>query len=90
MTKKEFIIEVAEKMDVPVRIVNEFFDKFVLVLKDRLVEGEKVQLSALGTFETAERAGRTSINPFTKETVKIEPKKVVKFKPSKFLKETVK
>ncbi|AIA29728.1 DNA-binding protein [Mycoplasmopsis californica] len=89
MTKKEFMAEVAEKMGVPVRTANEFFDKFIIVLKDYLSEGEKVQLSVLGTFDVVERARRETTNPFTKELLVIEPKKVIKFRPSKFLKEAV-
>ncbi|WP_029608504.1 HU family DNA-binding protein [Mycoplasma simbae] len=89
MTKKEFITEVAERMGVPVRIASDFFDKFVVVLKDKLVQGHKIQLSALGTFETSTREGRTTINPFTKETITVPSKKVVKFRVSKYLKDAV-
>ncbi|MCS4536682.1 MULTISPECIES: HU family DNA-binding protein [unclassified Mycoplasma] len=87
MTKKEFVAEVADLMGVPVRIANDFFEKFISVLKDCLVRDEKVQLSALGTFETVVRDGRDAINHFTKEKITIKKKRVVKFKPSKYLKE---
>ncbi|MBU4690365.1 HU family DNA-binding protein [Mycoplasma sp. ES3157-GEN-MYC] len=89
MTKKEFVAEVAELMDVPVRVANDFFDKFVFVLKERLTNDEKVQLSSLGTFETSIRKGRETLNPFTKESITIEQKRVVKFKPSKYLKDVI-
>ncbi|WP_308495575.1 HU family DNA-binding protein [Mycoplasmopsis mucosicanis] len=89
MTKKEFVAEIAELMNVPVRNASEFFDKFIYVLQDNLAKGEKVQLSTLGTFETVERAARESINPFTKAKTLTPAKKAIKFKSSKYLKEAI-
>lgn len=89
MTKKEFIIAIAEKLDAPVREVNEFFNAFVFVLKEELIAENKVQLSNLGIFETKIRRGRETINPFTKEELLVPEKRVVKFTPSKYLKDLV-
>ncbi|QBF34390.1 HU family DNA-binding protein [Mycoplasmopsis phocirhinis] len=89
MTKKEFVAEVASLMGVPVRIANDFFEKFIDVLKDTLARDEKVQLSSLGTFETVVRDERDTINHFTKEKITIKKKRVVKFKPSKYLKDNL-
>ena len=38
-------------------------------------------LVGFGTFSVSERAGRTGINPATKQPIEIPAKKVVKFKP---------
>lgn len=91
MTKKEFFIEVAERMDVPVRVVDEFFDNFVFILKEKLIAEIKVQLSILGTFEVKVKKGRTTINPFieSKDQIVVPEKRVVKFTPSKYLREIV-
>ncbi|WP_406616195.1 HU family DNA-binding protein [Mycoplasmopsis hyopharyngis] len=91
MTKKEFFIEVAERMDVPVRVVDEFFDNFVFILKEKLIAEIKVQLSILGTFEVKVKKGRTTINPFieSKDQIVVPEKRVVKYTPSKYLREIV-
>ncbi|WP_308507156.1 HU family DNA-binding protein [Mycoplasmopsis anatis] len=91
MTKKEFISKIAERCDVPVKEVDKFFDAFVFVLKEELIAEERVQLSDLGTFTTQIKRGRTTTNPFspTKEVITVPEKRVVKYKPSKYLRELV-
>ncbi|KKB26664.1 DNA-binding histone-like protein HU [Mycoplasmopsis meleagridis] len=96
MTKKEFILEIAKQMDVPVRMADKFFDAFVFVLKEQLIAEEKIQLSNLGTFDTKVRRGREAVNPFAKEQgenekqiITIPEKRIVKFTPSKYLRDIV-
>lgn len=91
ITKKEFYIEMAERLDVPVRVINEFFDTFIFILKEKLIAEVKVQLSTLGTFETKVKKGRTTVNPFTenKDQIVVPEKRIVKFTPSKYLREIV-
>ena len=54
-----------------------------------LVEGDKVALKGLGTFEVRERKARTGINPRTRETIEIPASKVPAFKASSTLKDAV-
>ncbi|UUD35503.1 HU family DNA-binding protein [Mycoplasmopsis caviae] len=89
MTKKEFIQKVADMLEVPVRVADKYFDSFLFVLKEQLIAEDKVQLSDLGTFETKIRRGRETINPFTNEPIQVPEKRVVKFTPSKYLREIV-
>ncbi|EGV00497.1 HU family DNA-binding protein [Mycoplasmopsis columbina] len=89
MTKKEFVAEVARQLEVPVRVADKYFDAFLFVLKEQLIAEDKVQLSQLGTFETKIRRGRDTVNPFNKEEIHVPEKRVVKFTPSKYLREIV-
>ncbi|WP_029512877.1 HU family DNA-binding protein [Mycoplasmopsis iners] len=89
MTKKEFISQVAEQLNVPVRTADQFFNAFLFVLKEQLIAEEKIQLSNLGSFETKVRRGRETVNPFTKKDLVVPEKRVVKFTPSKYLREIV-
>ncbi|MGY5139217.1 HU family DNA-binding protein [Mycoplasmopsis gallinarum] len=96
MTKKEFISQVAEQMSnklekqVSIKEAEMFFDAFVFVLKEEMIAENKVQLSNLGTFETIIRKGRKTVNPFKKNEELIVPeKRVVRFKPSKYLRDIV-
>jgi len=67
-------------------IVDLLFD----TISDTLKDGNKVEISGFGKFEVRERAGRTGINPQTKETIEISPVRIPAFKASKNLKEYVK
>ncbi|VEU78278.1 HU family DNA-binding protein [Mycoplasmopsis columbinasalis] len=89
MTKKEFITEVAKKLGKPVRTVDQFFEAFLFVLKEQLIAEEKVLLSHLGIFETKYKSGLRKLNPFTNEVIDVPQKRVVKFTPSKYLKDIV-
>lgn len=89
MTKKEFITAVADRLDVPVKTADEFFDAFVFILKEELIAENKVQLANLGIFETKVRRGRETVNPFTMEELVVPEKRVIKFTPSKYLKDLV-
>ncbi|MEA4115307.1 HU family DNA-binding protein [Mycoplasma sp. 744] len=91
MTKKEFILEVAKQMNVTAKEADKFFDAFVFVLKEQLIAEEKIQLSDLGTFDTKVRRSRETINPFSenKDKILVPEKRVVKFTPSKYLREIV-
>ena len=55
-----------------------------------LVKGFKVQMAGLGTFDLNRRQARTGRNPQTGDKVKIKAKTVLKFRPSKILKDLVK
>ncbi|MEE3928361.1 HU family DNA-binding protein [Mycoplasmopsis ciconiae] len=89
MTKKEFIARIAERCDVPVKKADQFFEAFVFILKEELIAEEKVQLSDLGTFSTQIKRGRETKNAFTGKPLVIREKRVVKYKPSKYLREIV-
>nr|WP_318035601.1 HU family DNA-binding protein [Mycoplasmopsis synoviae] len=89
MTKTEFIKAVSDKTGLTVGELNRVFDGFVYVLQEQLVAGEKVQLSNLGIFDVATRTERTIKNHFTGKEQVVAAKKVVKYKPSKYLTDVV-
>lgn len=66
--------------------LNSFLDNTSSALK----KGDKVILVGFGTFSVADRAARTGRNPQTGKEIKIEAKKVVKFKPGSELSTNVK
>ena len=68
------------------KAVNDALD----VIGETLAKGEEVVITGFGKFEVTERAARTGRNPRTGDPVEIAACKVVKFKPSKSLKESVK
>lgn len=62
-------------------IVNSFFDE----LKEALMRGEDVKLTAFGTFEVKTRQGRLGRNPQTGEAVIIPERRTIRFRPSQAL-----
>lgn len=63
-------------------VVSAVFDAIAKALSD----GEKVQISGFGSFESKLRGERIGRNPQTKEEIKIPAYKCATFAPSKNLK----
>lgn len=86
MNKTQLIESVAaksnmKKKDAEIAVANVFAS-----ITQALVEGEKVQISGFGTFESKKRAARVGRNPHTHEEMKIPAFKSASFSPSKTLK----
>ena len=94
MNKSELVEALAEKMDTTKaeaqRTIDAIFDTTDGVLTETLKEGERVQITGFGTFETRERKARTGRNPRTGEEIEIGPTISPAFRPGKALKEAVK
>ena len=54
-----------------------------------MAQGDKLQMSGFGTFETKVRAARTGHNPRTGEAIEIAAATIPVFKPGKALKDKV-
>lgn len=61
-------------------------DLILDVIKARLIRGEKVLLSGFGCFRVVSRMDRKGINPKTGDPIVIRGRRVIRFKPSKYLK----
>lgn len=66
-------------------VVDGLFDAIVQTLK----RGEEVSVAGFGIFSVKNRAARMARNPKTGEQVKVEAKRVPKFRPAKALKDAV-
>ena len=65
------------------KIIDDFFETLV----SELIKSNRVKISSFGTFKVINKKERIGRNPKTKIEAKISPRKVVKFKPSMFIKE---
>ncbi len=61
-------------------------DTMLEIIKERLVDGEKVLLSGFGCFRVRERKPRRGINPQTGQGLEISGRKAIVFRPSRRLK----
>lgn len=82
MNKSQLISEVAEdvnltKIDVK-RVVDAVFDR----IEKNLNAGERIMISGFGLFSVTNSPERVGRNPRTGESVKIAPRRSVKFRSS--------
>jgi DNA-binding protein HU-beta len=89
MTKPELIRELAEDFELPRRQIAELVDTILEKMTAMLKKGEKVQLAPFGQFKVRNRPARMARNPQTGEPVKVPAKRVMRFLPSRALKEAV-
>ncbi len=89
MNKNELVAAVAAKAEISKKDAEKAILAFEEAVQEELIAGGKVQLVGFGTFEVAERAARTGINPQTKESIKIASVKNPKFKAGKALKDAI-
>ena len=66
-------------------IIDNFFESLI----SELIISNKIKISSFGTFKVINKKERIGRNPKTKIEAKISPRKVVKFKPSSFVKKII-
>ncbi len=89
MNKGDLINKIAESAKITKAQAGEALNAVLDGVADALKSGDKVTLIGFGTFSVSTREARTGRNPQTGASIKIEAKKVVKFKPGKELSDSV-
>lgn len=89
MTKRELVIEVAEKLGYTQNEVASIVQATLDAIVESLAEGERLEIRNFGVFEVKSRDARIGRNPRTGQEVPIRRKRVASFKPGKALKEMV-
>lgn len=89
ITKKELIASIAERVDVPKNHVDDVLTALATVMGEKLQAGDEISLQNIGKFTVKERAAGVARNPRTGEAIEVPAKKVVKFKVSKPLADTL-
>ena len=89
MNKTELITIAAENSGLSKKDAERVLNAAIDAITASLVNGDKVQISGFGSFETKDREARIGRNPHTKEAVAIPATRVPAFKASKALKDNV-
>lgn len=92
MNKAELIKSVAEKTGLPQNVVAKTVQGTLEIIGNTLSDKAKaksVTIMGFGTFEVQQRKPRIGRNPKTGEEIKIPAKRIIKFRPSKSLKELI-
>ena len=89
VTKKELIDNIAdatgEKRVVVKKVVQSFLDSIVV----ELGKGNRLEFRDFGVFEIKQRRARMAQNPKTLQPVQVPPKRTVKFKVGRLMKQTL-
>ena len=89
ITKKELIDQIADatghKRVVVKQVVQSFLDSIIV----ELGKGNRLEFRDFGVFEVKQRRSRMAQNPKTLEPVEVPPKRTVKFKVGRLMKETL-
>ncbi len=89
MTKKDLVDKISMTTEFTQKesaaIVECVFD----LIKATLEDGEKLKIAGFGNFEVKEKTTRRGRNPQTGDVIEIAARKVLTFKPSQVLKQTI-
>jgi len=89
MTKADIVERIYEKARASKKDASEVVDVVFELIKARLERGEKVKLSGFGNFIVHEKRPRKGRNPQTGEEIVISGRRVLSFKASQVLKNTI-
>ncbi len=90
MTKEEIIKTIWEAMpNLTVNEARKLYETTINLIKDHLSKGEDVELREFGSFKIREKNPRIGRNPRTGEETAISKRKVVTFKPSRYLRDQI-
>ena len=90
MTKAELIAHIAAEAKIKKADAEKAINSFIKAISKTLKSKGRHALAGFGTFQVTARKAREGRNPQTGKPIKIPATKVVKFKPGKQLKESVK
>ena len=87
VTKKEMVDRIAEQTAAKRVLVKDILQCFLDEVINELGRGNRLEFRDFGVFETKERAARVAQNPKTLQRVKVPPKRTVKFKVGRMMKQ---
>lgn len=90
MTKADLVDKIAAKANLTKASAEHSLNAFLDAVKDALAAEGKLTLTGFGTFAVEDRQARKGRNPRTGAEIKIPASKVVKFRPGKTLKDSIK
>ena len=88
-TRKNLSNKIYKVLGFSKNLSQEIVDDFFETLASELIKSNKVKISSFGTFKVINKKERIGRNPKTRIEAKINPRKVVKFKPSLHFKEEI-
>jgi integration host factor subunit alpha len=89
MTKKEIAEKIHADTGMSKKESIEVMEAVFSIMKNTLEAGENLKISGFGSFVVKQKNDRRGRNPQTGETITIEARRVLTFKPSNLLRDAV-
>jgi len=89
MTKADLVERIYSASGMNKKDSAEVLEVVFSLLKDTLESGEKIKIAGFGNFEVRHKNNRKGRNPKTGESITIEARRVLTFKPSTVLKQDI-
>jgi len=88
-TKASIVDEICEKIGLPKKESTDIVELLFESMKKTLAEGDSLKISGFGTFLVRSKKSRLGRNPQTGEAMEISARRVISFKPSQVLRDTL-
>jgi integration host factor subunit alpha len=89
MTKAEIFVKVQNGTGMTKKESAEMVEAVFTIMKSTLESGETLKISGFGRFEVKQKANRRGRNPQTGESITIEARRILTFKPSNLLRDAI-
>jgi len=89
MTKAEIAEKIQDKTGLSKKESVDMLEAVLSLLKNTLETGEKIKIAGFGNFEVKQKRPRRGRNPQTGETITIEARRILSFKPSNILRNAI-
>ncbi|MFM7202130.1 MAG: integration host factor subunit alpha [Myxococcota bacterium] len=89
MTKADIVEAIYEKVGFSKKEAADLVEMVFETIKETLEQGEKIKISGFGNFVVRRKQPRVGRNPQTGEEITITDRRVLTFKPSAVLKESL-
>lgn len=89
MTKADLVERIYTSTSISRKDSSDILESAFSIMKSTLESGEKVKIAGFGNFEVRAKNDRKGRNPQTGESIIIEARRVLTFKPSVVLKQEI-
>jgi len=89
MTKTEIAENIQAGTDLTKKESAELMEAVFAIMKSTLESGENLKISGFGSFVVKQKRDRQGRNPQTGESITIEARRILSFKPSHVLKASI-
>lgn len=89
MTKADLVNKVFEQIGGTKKEASDLVEKLFDMMKTTLVNGDNIKISGFGNFMVRTKRSRIGRNPQTGQSIEISARRVLTFKPSQVLRDSV-
>lgn len=89
MTKADLVESIYEKIGFSKKESSDIVEMIFDLIKETLEKGEKIKISGFGNFLVRDKKPRMGRNPQTGEEIMITARRVLTFRPSQVLKQSL-